>query len=576
VFWALENAAIRIFLPWIWLCAAWALFPWAQEAQAQVPPGAAGQTPAPITVTPRSLSPAQRSDGTAVDLPASGGLIAPPGADRVSVMIGSVVVDGGFPGMDAARQAAFTSLVGRKTTLDALYDAASALETAYTRAGYVLVRVAVPPQDLVPGGPFRVVVVDGFIEAADLSALPRAVRGPVAASLAPVLRRHRLRMADIEQALLLAGDTPGLALRSALARGTEPGGTRLVIDGTFDRQSATLGARNDYAPQLGTYGFSAEATLNSPLGMGEAFYGYLAGGKDLARLVEGHGRVLVVGGGALVRVAHGRLTFNPEITLSRTRPDPLPGTPPTLGVLKRGTLRANYALLRRRQRNSVLSLAVEATDVANRAPDFALELSRDRYLALRVGLNITGAPSRPASLSFTISQGLGQLGMLLADTPRSRQGTQADFTRIELGASLTLPALANTLLTLSAKGQSSLGQPLYRTEQFSLEGEGAVSAYVGGLTAVDEGAWLRGEIGLPRAQGRLFVAPYLFGIAGTGRTVRPTLAEPGNLKVAAIGAGLRARLGTTLSLAAELATTTSDYAPLNGVRRLSVSLGAML
>jgi len=58
--------------------------------------------------------------------------------------------------------------------------------------------------------------------------------------------------------------------------------------------------------------------------------------------------------------------------------------------------------------------------------------------------------------------------------------------------------------------------------------------------------------------------------------VRPTLAEPGNLKVAAIGAGLRARLGTTLSLAAELATTTSDYAPLNGVRRLSVSLGAML
>jgi len=283
VFWALENAAIRIFLPWIWLCAAWGLFPWAQEAQAQVPPGAAGQTPAPITVTPRSLSPAQRSDGTAVDLPASGGLIAPPGADRVSVMIGSVVVDGGFPGMDAARQAAFTPLVGRKTTLDALYDAASALETAYARAGYVLVRVAVPPQDLVPGGPFRVVVVDGFIEAADLSALPRAVRGPVAASLAPVLRRHRLRMADIEQALLLAGDTPGLALRSALARGTEPGGTRLVIDGTFDRQSATLGARNDYAPQLGTYGFSAEATLNSPLGMGEAFYGYLAGGKDLER-----------------------------------------------------------------------------------------------------------------------------------------------------------------------------------------------------------------------------------------------------------------------------------------------------
>ncbi|MGQ4828231.1 hypothetical protein, partial [Enterococcus faecalis] len=85
--------------------------------------------------------------------------------------------------------------------------------------GYVLARVAVPPQDLAPGGQFRVTMVDGFVEAVDVAALPRAVRVPVAASLAPILRRRHLRLAEIETALLLAGDVPGLTLHSALARG---------------------------------------------------------------------------------------------------------------------------------------------------------------------------------------------------------------------------------------------------------------------------------------------------------------------------------------------------------------------
>lgn len=532
--------------------------------------------PAPVTVTPRSLTPENARNATAIDLPETGGLVPPPGADTVAVAIGSVVVDNALPGMDAAREAAFASVVARTTTLSALYAAASALEAAYARQGYVLARVVVPPQNLVPGGPFRVKVIDGFIEAADLSALPHAVRGTVMASLAPILRRHGLRLAQIERALLLAGDAPGLSLRSALARGNEPGGARLVVDGTFDRQSATVQARNDYAPQLGTYGGSVQWAVNSPFGGGESFYAYLAASKDLARLLEGHGRVLVWGGGGVLRAAHGALTLNPEITVSRTRPDPFPGTPATLGVLQRGTLRANYALVRRRNRDAILSVTLEGTDVANRAPQFGIDLSRDRYLALRVGLALTGSPARPASLSFTLSQGLGRLGRQPADTPASRQGARPGFSRLEVAASLALATPAGGRLTLAAKGQSSLGQALYRTEQFSLEGEGAVTAYVGGLTAVDEGGWLRAELGAPQAIGSLMVAPYLFGVVGAGRTLQPTLAEPNDLKVAALGAGLRARLGRTLSLGAELATATSDYAPLDHVRRLSVSVGVAL
>lgn len=546
----------------------------AAPGMAAPPPPSAG--PAPVTVTPRSLSPEPRASGTAIDLPGSGGLEAPAGAQDLAVTIGAVQVDNGFPGMESARQAAFAPVIGRPTTLAALYAAASALEAAYARVGYVLARVAVPPQDLAPGGQFRVTVVDGFVEAVDVTALPRAVRVPVAASLAPILRRRRLRLAEIETALLLAGDVPGLTLHSALARGSEPGGTRLVLDGAFHAATASLGVRNDYAPQLGTYGLSSEWALNSPLGHGESFYGYLAGGRDLDDMLRGDARVQVLGAGGLVRLLRGRLTLNPEATLSQTRPDPLPGTPRTVGLLNRVTLRALYALIRRRDHNAVLSLTAEASDSVNRAPDFALELSRDRYVALRAGLSLDHAGPHPGNLSLTVSQGLGRFGPRPITVPLSRDGAHPGFSRIEVAARVLFGLPGDTALTLSGRAQSSFGAALYRNEQFSLEGEGAVSAYVGGLTAVDEGGWLRGEWGAARAIGRLTLAPYLFGIGGAGRIVRPSAAEPGAMRVGAVGAGLRAQLGPTVTLGAELASAFSDFAPLDGVRRLSVSLGVRL
>ncbi len=537
---------------------------------AAVPPG----DPAPITVTPRALVPRSNNAEPAVELPPTTDLNPPAGAETLAVTIGSVQIDNGFPAMKPAGEAVFAPITGHETTLAALYAAASALEAAYARAGYILARVVIVPQDLHPGGPFRVVIVDGFVEALDLSALPRGLHATVSASLAPILRRHQLKLADIEQALLLAGDAPGASLRSALAPGQEPGGTRLVIDGTFRRASAVLGLRNDYAPQLGTYGFSAELVLNSPFGRGESLYGYVAGGHDISDFLTSDARVRVLGGGLLLRAAHGRVTLNPEITVSRTRPDPAPGAPQTIGRLNRYSLRASYALVRRRDHNAVLSLAAEANNVGNRAPDFGVDLSHDRYIALRAALALTGSPARLSSLTLTYSQGLGRFGPPPSKlAPLSRDGARADFSRLEASASMTWPAPGASTLTVSARGQSSFGQALLRTEQFSLEGEGAITAYVGGVTAVDEGAILRTELGTAHAFGALLVAPYLAASGGAGRVARPTSAEPGSIRVGELGAGLRAQLGKQVSLSAEYGFAFSDFTPLDHVQRLSVSLG---
>ncbi|MGG2329437.1 hypothetical protein ACE40V_24095, partial [Salmonella enterica] len=88
----------------------------------------------------------------------------------------------------------------------------------------------------------------------------------------------------------------------------------------------------------------------------------------------------------------------------------------------RVTLRALYALIRRRDHNAVLSLTAEANDSVNRAPDFALELSRDRYVALRAGLSLDQAGPHPGNLSLTVSQGLGRFGPRPITVPLSRDG----------------------------------------------------------------------------------------------------------------------------------------------------------
>lgn len=561
------------------------------EARAQVtaPPPATTAPPAPITVTPRDLLPRSTRPRDMMALPQAGSLQAPAGAEQLPLSVGAFVLDGGFADMARATAAITAPLTGHAITLADLYAAASAIEAAYARRGYVLVRLSVPPQDITPGGAVRLTVTDGFVEEIDLAGVPTPVRQAVAAALRPLQARQHIRLGQIERALLLAGEVPGLALRSTLATGVRAGGTRLIVEGQFRRAGLTLSARNDFAPSLGTWGHSEQAVLNAPFERGEAVYVFVSGDRDIAHLFGRTARVRVAGGGAIWRAARGAITINPEVTFSRTRPDPLPGAPATVGVLKRYALRTGYAITRRRTRSLTATLAAEATDVVNKAPDFAVLLSRDRYAALRFGLQASRDRDHGGTVTLLLqaSQGLGPLGGRSASTggfgedavPLSRSGAGFGFTRIEGNVAATIPIGPRGQLSLHLRGQSTLGKPVLRTEQFSLEGDGAITAYVGGISAVDEGGVARAElattrqIALPGRQA-LTLAPYLFGAAGLGRIDRPTAAEPGQLQVAAFGAGARTQLGRNgPTLSAEWAEAISDFAPLDKVHRITVSLG---
>ncbi len=98
---------------------------------------ASAQTPAPSRLAPQSLRPQVEAPAN-VALPGGQGLVAPANSERLSVEIGKIVVEGGFPELKDATAALAAPLEGRRVSLAQIYALANAIEQAYAGAGFVL------------------------------------------------------------------------------------------------------------------------------------------------------------------------------------------------------------------------------------------------------------------------------------------------------------------------------------------------------------------------------------------------------------------------------------------------------
>jgi hemolysin activation/secretion protein len=96
------------------------------------------------------------------------------------------------------------------------------------------------------------------------------------------------------------------------------------------------------------------------------------------------------------------------------------------------------------------------------------------------------------------------------------------------------------------RAQTSFGKPLLVSEQFSLDGPLAVSAYPTGTLNVDEGGTVRIELSRPfallGASAPLILSPYGFSSFGVGRLAEPTFVELASVRAGAIGAGVRSSI----------------------------------
>lgn len=529
-------------------CRVWIAF-WATVVCTGSP--ALAQSTYPSYVTPKSFAPVQPRPSGALTLGATEPGNVPVGAETFTVLIASSSVEGGLPKLKSETDTVLARIKGKTVNVKTLYAAATEIEAAYARAGFVLARVIVPPQTLVNGGVFKLIVLDGFIESVDVSAVPERVRGVVRDRVASLIGARGLTIGEIERRLLLAGEVPGVRLASAVMRGEKVGGAKLVVQADWRPVSASIGVDNKIGSLYRGVEFPVTVSLNSIFGFGETIYGSLIPGPDPDTVFSGAPSRQIAAAGVILPIGVDGWTINPEYARSVTNPVLGPTAVRTTGVLDHWTLRSHYPLIKTRKTTLTVTGSFEITDEKQTAPDFGVMTSLDRLRVFTAGLEGSRSLDWSATVSGSIlvTQGTDWFGARTAadaaasGIPLSRQGSRPDYTKIE--ASLRYEQLLPGDFTGAAilHAQQAISGPMPGAGQFSLQGDDALSAFDAGTLSVDSGISLRGELGhvfsLADMGSTVTAAPYLFGATGLGKIDAPTAVEASRLTATSFGVGLR-------------------------------------
>jgi hemolysin activation/secretion protein len=502
---------------------------------------ASAQTASPSRLTPQSyrvdLAPVLPQGPASSEEPAQGG----EGVD-LSVFVSGIDIDGGF----AAPMRAAADLIATKRntrlTVSQIFAIAREVEALYAEAGYLLVRVTIPPQVLTDGGRLKLLVVDGVVGAIRTEGVPASQRGVVLDRLAGIKGRSRLRQDQIERPLLLAGEVPGLELSSALEPGAEVGETTLILDGRHEPVSVVLSVLNDLPASVGRWKQSLWASVNSPFGRGEQGYLSFSSSVEEGPLPDEDRGFLSFALGAVVPLGANGLGLNPEYSFSRIVYPAGGGLPSTISTYRRLALRADYPIHLTRARNWTAGLSLEHQVQEDVAAGFGTAISLDDYWVIRLSSRHRVRTGH-TNLDLGVTQSFGLSGRAGGVVPVSRAGAEADFAKLTADLHLS-GALSDALgFDLYGAAQTGFGDPLFRSEQFALDGPRALAGFEPGALSVDAGATIRLELARPwqtgPESGGLGIETFLSAAAGWGKLENPSVVEQGEVWARSASVGLR-------------------------------------
>jgi hemolysin activation/secretion protein len=503
--------------------------------------------PSPSQVAPPVIPPAP--GGARIALPqVPAGATVPAQAKKLSFRLLAFDVQGEFEELAAQRKEIEAPLIGKRVTVADVFEFADKLQQIYVRAGYPLARVVILPQEFEQSARIKLRVIDGFVETFNLDAIPERVRTRVLAVLTPLLRKPRLKQSDLERALLIAGDTPGLILNATFAGGKEVGGSLLVLTGRYRPVSASLYGDNAMPQVFGTGQLVGTASLNSLMGFGEQLIMSVAGLPDRDFTTSDPTRRYLTGAYVVPLGIDGW-----KLELGGSNGITTPRVPVSIfsqGVLAHGHVRLSYDVIKSRNFELTANGRLDATD--ERVDLISQTFTSDRVRVVRGGFDaLWRLRETGTNFSFgaNFSRGFDGLGARTAaeaaqtDTPLSRVGADAVFSKLD-GRFEVYQALPQDFFTsIAISGQTGFRNPLLKSEQYDITGVRALSGFTAGALPGDR-AWVtRAEIGrpfsVPIETGGLTTTPYAFASYGERILEEPQNPEVGSVHATNYGAGLR-------------------------------------
>ena len=387
-------------------------------------------------------------------------------------------------------QALVQPVVGKTLDHAGLQQIADAL-TRYLRGrGYVVARAYLPRQDLTDGV-LVIALVQGRLESGrgriEIGGTTRSSHERLREIASEALPEGEvLRAEDLERALLLINDQPGVTARSALERGAQTGTSRLVIDAKAGPLvTGGVSADNYGNRSTGVERINAQASLNDPLGIGDQLV--LGASKTTGSEIIGANYSLPLTASGL-RLQLGASYLNYDVDQERYRELDLRGKARTASI------GLSYPLIRSRLQNLNVSAGYEHKRLEDRGLGINLrDRTLDNFTFALTGNrfdDFAGGGVTDAGLSLTLGE-LDLSGNREDEYADSRSaGSNGRFEKVNLRISRLQSLGAGSDWNLFAGlSMQWADQNLDSAEKFLLGGPAGVRAYPVGEAAGDHG-WL--------------------------------------------------------------------------------------
>lgn len=443
--------------------------------QAQQPPDAGGllrDQPKPPPVVAPKPAPAAPAAASA---PADGG-------PKVVVKSFRIVGASLIPDTELAEQ--LKDFVGQELTLAQLQRAAPTLVGYYARKGY-LARVILPPQEI-KDGIVVINVIEGRrgslrIERKDGARVDGArVQGFVEQRLGA---GEAMNIADLEEALNILNDQPGVTARSTVA----PGSAERMVDVVVSADDKPLvniavSADNRGAKASGAQQLSGYLNLANPTGLFDAASVLVnaSRGTSFGRLDYS-----LAAGNSGLRLGVNASVLDYDLVQAEFKALQANGTARTAG------LSAAYPLFRKAEHSLSLGISLDA----KRLRDLTVAGETSNRRVRVAGIGLSGFANDEAfgggTIQYEASVSAGKTeqrnAAALAADLATRQ-VEGSYSKFNYGLRRLQALGGDWSLSAALRGQSA-SKNLDSTERFVLGGPFAVRAYPVGEAAADAG-WL--------------------------------------------------------------------------------------
>ena len=397
----------------------------------------------------------------------------------------------------ASLEAVVAEAIGRELDFQGLQALAERVTRHLKDEGWVLARAFLPEQD-VTDGVITIEIVPGRLDIQGrafrieaVGARPLRINperlGAILTALVP--EGEPVRQADLDRAILLINDLPGIDALARLEAGEAPGSTHILLsvrEGPL--WSGSLNASNHGSRSTGEERAGFTGNLNDPLGVGDQLTLALthADGLELGQL---NYRYPLGSSGLMLNLSRTDLRY--ELVTGGGSGD-FDGESATNGAS------LEYPLIRSQQTNLRLGYDWSRDELEDRVNDQVYSDKAVTSQRMTLSADHTDQVFGPTGrTNFSLSPGWGDVDLRsLADgaEPSDELGTEGNFGKLEYSLS-RLQSLGEMPLTLFAELRGQWSQDnLDSSQRFQPGGVGGVRAYPGGEASADEGHLLRAEL----------------------------------------------------------------------------------